>query len=137
MTGTNNTPCSTEREMLLDYMENGFLDNLIDLFRHQPACIPIVVDMIIDERIRVRLGATALIEELTITHSEHILKLIPAIGNLLNHESPVVRGDCAYILGMLKSAESLSYLEQHRDEQNPIVLEIIEEAIQEIKATLK
>lgn len=133
MTGTSDKPCSVDRDLLLDYMEQGFLDNIVDLMRHQPECIPYVLDMLIDERLRVRLGATVVVEELILTHPEHLIALIPKIAGLMEDENPVIRGDSAYILGMLKSKDALPYLEGHRSENNPIVLEIIQEAIEEIR----
>lgn len=133
MTGTSDKPCSVDRDMVLDYMEQGFLDNIVDLMRHQPECIPYVLDMLIDERLRVRLGATVVVEELILTHPDHLIALIPKIASFMDDENPVTRGDSAYILGMLKSIHALPYLEQHLTETDPIVLEIIQEAIDEIR----
>jgi hypothetical protein len=132
MIGTSNGPCPVDKEMVLDYMENGFLDNIIDLFRHEPACIPMIIDMLTDERIRVKFGATALVEELIKSHLGHLQRLIPQLGDLLKHDSPVVRADSAYVLGMLGLRDALPYLEASLDEDNPVVLEIIQEAIDEI-----
>ncbi len=48
------------KTMLADYMENGLLDNIIDMFKHDQSLYAFVGDLITDERIRVRIGATAL-----------------------------------------------------------------------------
>ncbi|MCX8069925.1 MAG: hypothetical protein N2738_05415 [Thermodesulfovibrionales bacterium] len=131
--GINNSPCSSDKAMIIDYMEKGFLENIIDLFSHDTTCFSLIVDMLADERIRVRIGATALVEHFAISHNEHLSRLIPNIAQLLNNSNPTIRGDSAYILGLIRQPSCLPYLEMHKEDENMIVREIIEEAIDEIK----
>lgn len=133
MTGINESPCSSEKSMIIDYMEKGFLDNIIDLFAYDTSCFPLLIDMLSDERLRVRIGATAMFEHFSISHNEHLSKLIPDIAKLLEHPNPTIRGDCAYILGIIRQPACLTYLEMHKNDENTIVREIIQEAIEEIR----
>ncbi|HIJ59023.1 MAG TPA: HEAT repeat domain-containing protein [Nitrospirae bacterium] len=135
MTGINSPHNSNtlDNSMIIDYMEKGFLDNIIDLFIYNTSYFPLILEMLTDERLRVRIGATALVEHFSISHNEHLLRLIPDIAKLLKHKNPTIRGDCAYILSLIKDPSSLPYLEAHKDDENNIVRQIIEEAIVEIK----
>ena len=52
------------KKMIADYMEGGYLDNIIDMFKHDKSLYEYIGDLMTDERMRVRIGATALMEEL-------------------------------------------------------------------------
>lgn len=122
------------KTMILDYMEKGFLENIIDMFRHDESLFPLIIDMIKDRRVRVRLGATALVEEVIKQRPEPLVRLIPDIAKLLNDEDPVVRGDGANLLDIIKHKDALPFLlgAEHDDDRN--VREIVKEAIRNIYA---
>ncbi|MCI0469652.1 MAG: HEAT repeat domain-containing protein, partial [Nitrospirae bacterium] len=123
------------KTMILDHMEKGFLENIIDMFKHDEGLFPLIIDMIKDERMRVRLGATALIEELIKIKPEPLIKLIPQIAELLRDKSPTVRGDAANILGTIKDKGALSYLQTAEMDEDMSVREIVVEAIKEISSS--
>lgn len=121
--------------MILDYMDKGFLENIIDLFKKQHDCFPLIKDMLVDERIRVRIGATALVETLVNGFRDALVGIIPLIAGLLSDPNPTIRGDCAYILGLIGHKSAIPYLQRHRQDDDPLVREIVEESIQEISLT--
>ncbi|NTU42444.1 MAG: HEAT repeat domain-containing protein [Nitrospirales bacterium] len=123
------------KTMVLDYMEKGFLENIIDMFRHDESLFPLVVDMIRDERMRVRLGAIALVEDLMQDKRALFIPLIPVLGSLLQDQNPTVRGDGAYILGLLRQRSSLPHLLDARNDSDPSVREVVEDAIREIQSS--
>ncbi|GAB6184190.1 hypothetical protein [Thermodesulfovibrio hydrogeniphilus] len=51
--------------MLFDYLDNGYLENIITFFEHEPNEMRLIPKMLQDERIRIRVGALAIIESLT------------------------------------------------------------------------
>ncbi len=123
------------RTMVLDYMEKGFLENIIDMLRHDASLYPIVIDMIRDDRMRVRLGATALVEEMVQNNPsppEPIIQLIPSIAKLLQDKSPTVRGDAANLLDIIGHTDALPFLLEALDDENVSVREIVEEAIRNL-----
>jgi len=99
MTGINNDL----KTMILDYMQKGYLDNIIDMFKHDKSLYPIIIDMIKDERIRVRIGAIALTEELVKSpkEKEQFAEIIPSISAILKNPNPNIRGDAAYLLEII------------------------------------
>lgn len=108
------------KTMVLDYMEKGFLENIIDMFRRDESLYPLVADMIKDERIRVRLGATALVEEMAKVDQSPFISLIPSIGKLLEDNNPTVRGDAANLLDIIGHTDALPFLLKARDDKNPM-----------------
>ena len=120
------------REMVLEYMEKGFLENIIDMFRHDEALYPLIADMISDDRIRVRLGATALVEEMVKVDHRPLINLIPSIGRHLHHENPTIRGDAANLLDIIGHRDALPFLLKARGDENASVREIVEDAVRAI-----
>lgn len=120
------------KKMVLDYMEKGFLENIIDMFKHDASLYPLIIDMIRDERIRVRLGVTALVEELAKVKPEPLIRLIPDIASLLQDVNPTVRGDGANLLDIIKHKDALPYLLNAESDEDDNVRMIVREAIKEI-----
>lgn len=123
------------RNMLLDSMEKGFLENIIDLFRHDDAAFPCLVDMVRDERIRVRMGAIALTEELRDEKLPAFVRLLPDLTGLLDNHDPVIRGDTAYLLGIIRHPDSVNPLRQKLNDENENVRKIAGESIADILGT--
>jgi HEAT repeat protein len=125
------------RQMIADYMENGFLENIIDMFRHDSALYGVVGELIRDERIRVRIGVTALMEELRRLDPDNIILAQKNLLPLLDHTEPVVRGDAANLLGIIGDKASLPYLEERLSDENENVRLIAREAIDEIRDMIR
>jgi HEAT repeat protein len=119
--------------MIADYMEKGFLENIIDMFKHDKSLYPLIGELMTDERMRVRLGISALVETLAKEDRNAIAGAIPGIADLLRNENPTIRGDAAYLLGIIGQREVLPFLVEAADDDNPGVREIVREAIEEIR----
>jgi hypothetical protein len=118
--------------LIADYMESGFLENIIDMFRHDSGLYRLAGELIQDERVRVRIGITALIEELRKLDPEHISEAVPFLLPLLAHREPVVRGDSANLLGIIGDKKAIRALEPLLEDRNANVRLIAGEAIEEI-----
>ncbi len=119
--------------MIADYMEKGFLENIIDMFRHDRGLYNLVGELIQDERIRVRIGITALMEELSHLDASNAKAAVPNLIPLLDHDNPVVRGDASNILGIVGDKTVLPLLEKGLNDIDSNVRLIIREAIAEIR----
>ncbi|MGO9611543.1 MAG: HEAT repeat domain-containing protein [Dissulfurispiraceae bacterium] len=124
------------KAMILDYMEKGFLDNIIDMFKHDEGLYPFIIDMIRDERVRVRLGGTALVEELSRLKQRTLVHLIPILASHLTDKNPTIRGDSANLLGIIRHKDALPFLVSAQEDENANVREIVKEAIDEIESPL-
>ncbi|MBI5196448.1 MAG: HEAT repeat domain-containing protein [Nitrospirae bacterium] len=121
---------STEtKEMIADYMENGFLNDIIDMFKNDRRLFTFLGGLIADERSRVRLGTVALVEELREMYINEIARAIPDIAESLNAVNPIIRADAAYLLGVINHKNALPYLSKAVNDENPLVREAVEETI--------
>ncbi|RJQ43065.1 MAG: HEAT repeat domain-containing protein [Nitrospiraceae bacterium] len=120
-------------KFISDYMENGFLDNIIDLFKQDKSLFPVIGDMLKDERSRVRLGAVALVETLMKDDFHTVVKAIPSIADALKNENPTIRGDAAYLLGIIGHRDALPFLLKS-DDENELVREAVAEAVEAIQS---
>ncbi len=120
--------------MIAEYMEKGFLENIVDMFKQDKNYYPMIGDLINDERIGVRIGTTALVETLKEEDSDNIPAAIPGIAEVLKKaELSTLRGDAAYLLSIIGHNDAIPYLEDASDDENAQVREAIEEAINDIK----
>jgi hypothetical protein len=120
------------KKMVLDHMEKGFLDNIIDMFRHDEQLYPLIIDMIKDERMRVRLGGAALVEELAKTSREPFIVILPTISELLKDSSATIRGDAAYLLGVIGLEKALPCLIEASKDEDENVRSIALDALKQI-----
>lgn len=125
------------KKMIADYMEGGLLDNIVDMYKHDAGLYQYVGDLMTDERMRVRIGATALMEILGKEDPENISRAVPFIVPLLKDENPVTRGDAAYTLGLIGTREAMSFLHELTNDENADVRAIAAEAIQDINGNLQ
>lgn len=120
------------KDMLIEYMDRGFLDNIIALFKQDPLLYRFVPDMIGNENIRVRLGATALVEELAELHREQVKAAVPGLVALLKHENPTIRGDAASALGVIGGGSAREALIASLGDSHPGVREAAQEALSDL-----
>lgn len=124
------------KSLIADHMEAGFLDNIIDMFRHDSVLYGLVGELIQDERVRVRMGVTAMMEELKTVDGSNISKAVEPLLPLLDHKEDFVRGDAANLLGIAGGNNVIPHLERALLDENPGVRLIAEEAIGEIRRNL-
>ena len=123
------------RAMLIEYMGRGFLENIIALMKQDPTTVRFIPHLIGDDNIMVRLGATALVEELVIEHRQVLGGSVPGLVNLLGHGNPTIRGDAANVLGIIGDRSAIESLRNLRTDEHPNVREIVQDILQEIERT--
>jgi HEAT repeat protein len=122
------------RAMLIEYMGRGFLENIIALMKQDPLTVRFIPDLLGDDALVVRLGATALVEELAREHRQALSGAVPGLLRLLAHENPTVRGDAANVLGIIGDRSAREALKGLCGDANPLVREIALEALAGIGA---
>lgn len=120
-------------KLIADHMESGFLDNIIDMFKHDKSLYPLLGDLLADERSRVRIGVVALVETLQEEDRENVIKAIPSIAKLLKDPNPTIRGDAAYLLGIIGHRNALKFLNDAVFDHNELVRTTILESIEELE----
>jgi HEAT repeat protein len=122
------------KKLIADYMENGFLENIIDMFKHDSSLYEYVGELMKDERLMVRLGTSALIEALKSEDTENISRAISPLLPLLKDQNPLYKCDAAYLLGMIGNKDLIPYLRELENDKDENVRVIAKEAIEEIEA---
>lgn len=120
------------QKMIADYMETGFLDNIIEMFRQDKDLYTHIPALMSDERGRVRLGTVALVESLMEEDGAEITAVIPAVAAILGHQSPTVRADAVYLLGIIGHRDALPFLRNALQAEVEPVRELIMETIKEL-----
>lgn len=121
------------RNMLVEYMGKGFLENIISLIKTDETLLAYIPELLKEENMRVRLGAVALIEEFLPSKSTELRALLPGLIRLLKHELPNVRGDAAYALGILKDPGAIPALKELLADETAAVRESAKEALVDIE----
>jgi HEAT repeat protein len=124
------------KTMIADYMEKGFLENIIDMFKHDASLYTYIGELMKDERLMVRIGVSALLETLKTEDPENISKAITSILPFMKDPNPVLRSDAAYFLGMIGDKDVLPFLKEAAKDEDDNVRIIAKEAIEEIEAIL-
>jgi hypothetical protein len=114
-------------------MEKGFLENIIDMFKHDKSYYPFIGNLLGDERMGVRIGTVALVETLKDEEIDSIVLAVPGIAKLLSDPNATIRGDAAYLLGIIGHKNALKFLEDALNDENELVRETVEEAIDNVE----
>ncbi len=121
-------------KMLFDYLDNGYLESIITFFEHEPWQVSLIPKMIADERIRLKVGAFAILEELKERNREILKSIVPSIVQLLGSPSKNIRGDAAYALEIIADSSAKSaLLDALKNESDPQVRAFIEDALKSIE----
>jgi hypothetical protein len=119
--------------MLVEYMGKGFLENIMALFKQEPGLARFIPDMISQENVGVRLGTTALVEEMAPGHAAILKCAMPGLITLLSNENPTVRGDAASLLGTIGDASARDPLSALLEDENAAVREVARIALEELE----
>ena len=93
-----------------EFLGRGLLDVLVDLFKSNPALYGLLGELLASPEMGVRLGTSALVEELAATDPDRRPLAAAALRPVLAADDPVRRGDAAYLLGYVGGAGELAAL---------------------------
>ena len=120
--------------MVADYMEEGLLENIVIMFKHDRSLLPMVADLLRDPRLRVRMGAVALVEALAESDPQGVVVIADAVAPLLRDASATIRGDAAYSVGLTGTETHQEPLRALLDDPFADVQEIAADALAAIAA---
>jgi len=120
------------KKLIADYIEGGFLDNIVDMFKHDKSLYSYIGELMSDERIMVRIGISALVETLRKEDSKNVSRALPSVIPLLEDQNPMLRGDAAYILGIIGHTDAIPFLKKALKDENSHIRTIAKESIEDI-----
>lgn len=123
---------NSDREMLQvigDFLELGHVENILAMFRQEPAYYRLAGLLLRDERFVVRLGLAVLFEELAAVRPAEVRLAVPFLLPLLLEEDPRLRGEAANLLGIIGAPEAREQLASLLDDPDPQVAEIARDVL--------
>jgi len=115
-------------------MDSGFLENIVDMVKHDRSLLALLPALLRDERQRVRIGAVALIEALYQDYKKEIDEQVPFIGSILKETSDtVIKGDAIFALSVIGGEKVLPHLKEALADPDPIIREEAREALEELR----
>ncbi len=115
--------------MIAEYMARGYLDNIVDMFKYDTSLYSLVGELLRDERLRVRLGVSALLEELHQRRPDEARLAVASLQPLLKDPDPTLRGDAAYLIGIVAGEEREGLLQPLLQDPDPRVVEVVREIL--------
>jgi HEAT repeat protein len=64
----------------------------------------------------------------------NMVAAIPSIAAVMKGKNPTIRGDAAYVLGIIGHSDALPFLEDALTDEHGLVIKTAKEAIHEIKS---
>lgn len=114
------------QKVIGDFLEQGLVENIVSMFRREPAYYAWTGDILDDERFNVRLGVAILFEELKLQQPENLPLAIPSLVALLTSASANIRGEAISILGIIGTPEALSHVRAMASDPSPQVREMVD-----------
>lgn len=130
------TDTVTDKELkivIADFLELGHVDNIIAMFQHDPRYYSWTGELLIDQRLNVRLGLFILFEELKLTEPETIKLAIDSLLPVLQHEEPLFRGEALSLLGIIADPLTIPVITQALNDPSPQVREMAAMVLDEIQ----
>ncbi len=117
--------------VIADFLEMGHVENIVAMFRREPRYYSWAGELLRDERFNVRLGLTIVFEDLQHHSKENTSLAIPSLVELLEDESPLIRGEAIGILGIIGTAEAREHIRARSNDTSPQVREMVQLALDE------
>ncbi len=120
------------KKVIGDFLEMGHVENIIAMFRRHPEYYTWTGELLNDERFNVRLGISVLFEDLSQLQPEQTPLAIPSLVQLLEHDSPLFRGEATSVLGLIGTKEALVHVQSMQEDESPQVREVATMILEEI-----
>lgn len=133
MTLTRNDVDDNElKKVIADFLDQGHVENIVAMFRHEPKYYQWTADILRDDRFSVRLGTAVLFEELKMLEPQKLSLAIPPLAKLLLSPEPLWRGEAVSILGIIGSQEAIELIKGLKDDTHPQVQEMVQLVLAEL-----
>jgi len=119
------------KKVIADFLEMGHVENIVAMFRREPAYYGWTGEILDDERFAVRVGVSVLFEELRQLQPERLPLAIPSLVRLLASDSPTMRGEAIGVLGLIGTPEAVGHIRAMAEDPSPQVREMVELALEE------
>lgn len=120
------------KKVIADFLEMGHVENIVAMFKREPAYYDWTGEILDDERFAVRVGVSVLFEELKMIQPDKLELAVPSLVRLLDSASPTMRGEAIGVLGIIGSHEAIARVRAMRDDPSPQVREMVALVLEEL-----
>lgn len=120
------------KKVIADFLEQGHVENIIAMYRHEPRYYEWTGEILDDERFAVRIGVSVLFEELKRLEPEMTRRAIPSLTALLQSDSANIRGEAVSVLGIIGGQEATDHIRAMAQDPNPQVREMVDLVLEEL-----
>ena len=114
-----------------DFLEMGHVENIMAMFKQDPALYALSGELLRDERFMVRMGMAVLFEEMKGIRPQEVTLAIPALLPVLAEETPWMRGEAVNLLGIIGTSEALTQIKTLADDPEPQIREMVADILSE------
>ncbi len=117
--------------VIADFIEMGHVENIVSMFKKDPALYELTGELLRDERYMVRMGMAILFEELAQARPAEVVRAVPLLKTLLADSPSYVRGEAVTLLGIIGSSEALEPIKDLVNDPDPQIREIARDIMAE------
>ncbi|MEA2114295.1 MAG: HEAT repeat domain-containing protein [Thermodesulfobacteriota bacterium] len=118
-------------KVMSDFLEMGYVDNIVAMFKQEPRYYQWVGQLLEDERFAVRLGVSVLFEYLVADHPTDVHLAVPSLKKALQHQTAWVRGEAASVLAIIATDEAIDLVKTVVDDPAPEVAAVARDILSE------
>jgi len=119
------------RTVIADFLEMGYVENIVAMFKQDPRYYRWTGDLLTDERFAVRLGVSVLFEYLVDERPNDVYLALPSLGRALSHKAPWVRGEAVSVLAIIGGDEALALVKTVEHDPAPEVADVARDVLSE------
>ncbi len=116
-------------KVMADFLEMGHVQNIVEMFKQDSRYYEWVGELLTDERFAVRLGVSVLFEYLIEEKPEEVHLAIPSLTQVLQHETPWVRGEALSVLAIIGSQDAMTIIKTLENDHAPEVAAIAQDIL--------
>lgn len=117
--------------VIADFLEMGHVENIMAMFKQDPALYALSGELLRDERFMVRMGMAVLFEEMKVLRPQEVALAIPSLLPILAEETPWMRGEAVNLLGIINTPEALGHIQALANDPEPQIREMVADILSE------
>ena len=118
-------------KVIADFLEMGYVENIVAMFKQDNRYYQWVGELLEDERFAVRLGVSILFEYLIEDRPNEVSLALPSLTSALQHETALVRGEAASVLAIIATNDAIALVRMVKNDPDAQVAAIAQDILTE------
>lgn len=113
------------KKVIADFLEMGHAENIVAMFRQEPAYLKWSGELLNDERFNVRLGISVVFEELKDDGNPELYLAIPSLATALTSDWDLLRGEAISVLSIIGTNTARNHIVKMKKDPSPQIRELV------------